>query len=102
MKIAIFSDNFYPEISGISDSVIMLARELVQMGHEVHFFAAKYSAKDHAVASIENKELDLGEKVKVHRFWSLPMLGSPTKQSRVVIPFGLRCLKFRKEKFILT
>jgi 1,2-diacylglycerol 3-alpha-glucosyltransferase len=99
MKIAIFSDNFYPEISGISDSIIMLAKELVQMGHEVHFFGAKYSKKDFKKASMPYEELDLGEKVKVHRFWSLPMLGSPTGQSRVVIPFGLRLLKFRKEKF---
>lgn len=99
MKIAIFSDNFYPEISGISDSVVLLAKELAQLGHETHFFAAKYSIKDHAKVNLPNQELELGEKIKFHRFWSLPFLGSPTGQSRIVLPFGLRCLKYRKEKF---
>ncbi|HEX8974359.1 MAG TPA: glycosyltransferase [Patescibacteria group bacterium] len=99
MKIAIFSDNFYPEISGISDSIILLGKELAERGHEVHFFAAKYSVKDHAVANLPYGELDLGEGIKFHRFWSLPMLGSPTKQSRVVIPSIFRFWKFRKEKF---
>jgi len=32
MKIAIFSDNFYPEMSGISDSIISLAKELAARG----------------------------------------------------------------------
>ena len=99
MKIAIFSDNFFPEISGISDSVILLGKELAQLGHEIHFFGAKYSASDHAVANLPNVELELGEKIKFHRFWSLPFLGSPTGQSRIVIPFGLRTLSYRKEKF---
>ncbi len=99
MKIAIFSDNFYPEISGISDSIIILGKELVALGNEVHFFGAKYSKNDYALASLSQDELDLGERIKIHRFFSLPMFGSPTGQSRVVIPFGLRLLKFRKEKF---
>lgn len=99
MKIAIFSDNFYPEISGISDSVILLAKEFSDLGHEVHFFAPKYAKSDYDVANIEQKELELGAKIKIHRFWSFPLIGSPTGQSRVVIPFGFRCLKFQKEKF---
>jgi len=99
MKIAIFSDNFYPEISGISDSVIKLGEHLAQRGHEIHYFAAKYSAKDFAKANLPNQELDMGSNVHFHRFWSLPMLGSPTGQSRIVIPFGLRLLKYKKEKF---
>ena len=69
------------------------------MGHEIHFFGAKYSAKDHAKANLPNKELEMGANVKFHRFWSLPFLGSPTGQSRIVVPFGLRILKYRKEKF---
>lgn len=99
MKIAIFSDNFYPEISGISDSVLLLGKELAAMGHEIHYFGAKYSAKDYAKANLPVQEPDMGANVHFHRFWSLPMLGSPTGQSRIVIPFGLRCLKYRKKKF---
>ena len=99
MKIAIFSDNFYPEISGISDSIILLGKSLALMGHEVHFFAAKYADSDYRKANLPNQELQLDEKIKFHRFWSLPFLGSPTGQSRIVIPFGLRSLKYKKEKF---
>lgn len=99
MKIAIFSDNFYPEISGISDSIILLAKELSKLGHEIHFFAPRYSEKDYAVANIEFKEINLGENVKIHRLWSLPYFGSPTKQARFVMPSGIQAFKFRKEKF---
>ncbi len=99
MKIAIFSDNFYPEISGISDSIILLGEELTELGHEVHYFAARYSTKDHQKANLPDEELEMGEKIKFHRFWSLPFLGSPTGQSRIVLPFGLRVLRYRKEKF---
>ncbi|MEI7890408.1 MAG: glycosyltransferase [bacterium] len=99
MKIAIFSDNFYPEISGISDSIVLLAKNLAELGHEVHFFAAAYSASDYAKANLPNKELEINEKIKFHRFWSLPFFGSPTGQSRIVLPFGLRLLKYKKENF---
>ena len=99
MKIAIFSDNFYPEISGISDSVILLAQELAKLGHEIHFFAAAYGASDFAKANLPKQELKMGDKIFFHRFWSLPFFGSPTGQSRIVIPYALRLIKFRKEKF---
>jgi UDP:flavonoid glycosyltransferase YjiC (YdhE family) len=42
MKIASFSENVYPELSGISDSIIALARELAGRGHEIHFFVPRY------------------------------------------------------------
>src|SRR5665647_286871 len=99
MKIAIFADNFWPEITGISDSIILLGKELVTLGHEIHFFAPYYSPKDFKVANIEPKELDLGKNIKIHRLFSFPYIGSPTKQSRVVIPLGIQSLKCRKEKF---
>ncbi len=101
MKIAIFSDNFYPEISGISDSVILLGQKLQDMGHEVHYFAPKYSKKNYQMANVENKELELGKNIKIHRLWSLPFFESPTNQARFVIPLGLLAWKFRREKFDL-
>ena len=99
MKIAIFSDNFWPEITGISDSIVLLGKELVNLGHEIHFFAPYYSAKDFKVANIEPKEMDLGKNIKIHRLFSFPYIGSPTKQSRLVIPLGIQSFKCRKEKF---
>ena len=99
MRIAIFSDNFYPEISGISDSIILLGQNLRENGHEIHYFVPKYSLKNYQTAKLEVKELELGKNIKIHRLFSLPYFGSPTKQARFVIPLGLCALKFHKEKF---
>ncbi len=95
MKIAIFSDNFYPELSGISDSLISLAKELARRGHLVNFYAPEYSSKDYALANLKKEELELGEKIKVSRFFSLHY-PTPTKQGRMVLPWGLRTLSIKK------
>jgi len=97
MKIAIFSDNLYPEMSGISDSVIVLAKNLSKLGQDVVFFAPKYSAKDFKVIGAEAREIDLGDKVKVVRFGALPY-SMPTGQGRLVLPTFWRWLKTKKEK----
>lgn len=97
MRIAIFSDNFYPELGGIQDSLASLGRELDQRDHQVNFYVARCSAKDFAVAKLPVKEINLGRNVRIIRFFSLPVL-SPTKQSRLVIPTGLRWLELKKFK----
>ncbi len=91
MKIAIFSDNFYPELSGIADSIISLARCLAKRGHEVLFCAPRYSRKNYRLVNRPPGEPALGERVRVRRFASLPYPG-PTGQSRLVLPTGLRWL----------
>ena len=88
MKIAIFSDNFYPELSGISDSIITTGRLLAERGHQIHFFAPRYPQT--------NQELS-GENIYVQRLWSFPYPG-PTGQSRVVIPAGRTLLAVHKIK----
>lgn len=97
MRIAIFSDHFYPEIGGIQDSVACLGRELNKRGHHLNFFVAKCSAKDFAKAKLPVKEIDLGANVKITRFFSLPVK-SPTQQSRLVVPNFLRWLAVKKFK----
>lgn len=97
MKIAIFSDNFYPELGGIQDSLASLGRELSGRGHYVNFYVPQCSVNDFAVANISPKEINLGERVKIIRFFSLPV-PSPTKQSRLVIPTGLRFRELEKFK----
>lgn len=92
MRIAIFSDNFYPELSGISDSVISLAKELAKRDHQVHFYAPEYSVTDYRKSKVEDAELDLGPNVGVTRFASF-FFGSGSGQGRAVIPYGLRFLK---------
>ena len=101
MRIAIFSDNFYPEISGISDSIILLAKELASMDYEVHFFVPRYSQKDFAIANISFEELDLGDAITMHRMRSFPYPGSPTKQARIVAPLLQAVSVFRRNKFDL-
>ncbi len=95
MKIAIFSDNFYPELSGIADSIISLAKELAKRGHLINFYVPQYSAKDYSVAGLKKEELNLGEKIKIIRFFSFPYPG-PTKQGRFILPLGLRVFKIKK------
>ncbi len=102
MKIAIFSDNFYPEISGISDSIILLGQKMQELGHEVHYFAPKYSKRNYQMANVKNDELNFGKNIKIHRLQSIPFFESPTKQARFVVPMGILAWKFRNEKFDLV
>lgn len=91
MRIAIFSDNFYPELSGISDSIIALSKELAKRGHFVDFYVPAYSKKDYERANVRDREIDLGPNIKIIRFFSFPYgSGAGTGQGRFVIPDGLR------------
>ncbi len=85
MKIAIFSDNFYPEISGISDSIISLAKELAERGHEIRFYVPRYPAKCHTKVGLKCEEINFGENISVKRLFSVPY-PSGTGQGRAVIP----------------
>jgi len=91
MKIAIFSDNFYPELSGIADSIILLARELAKLNHEIIFYAPRYSAKNYQALNLANQELELDENIKIKRLFSLP---APfiSNYSRIVAPITFPCL----------
>jgi glycosyltransferase involved in cell wall biosynthesis len=85
VKIAIFSDNFYPELSGVADSIAKLATELSKLGHEICFFAPRYGSKDFKVVNLPEKELDLGKNIKVKRLFALPAPFAGA-QSRLVLP----------------
>ncbi|MDO8669697.1 MAG: glycosyltransferase [Candidatus Buchananbacteria bacterium] len=95
MKIAFFSDNFYPELSGISDSIIALAKELAKRGHEINFYVPKYQPKDYNVANLPKQELDLGNNIKIHRLFSFPY-PTATGQSRLVSPIFLSLFGIKK------
>ncbi len=100
MRIAIFSDNFYPELSGVADSIAKLAVELSKLGHEICFFVPRYGAKDFKVVNLPQKELDLGKNIKVKRLFALPapLAGA---QSRLVLPlFSGRIFKNFKPDII--
>ncbi len=82
MKIGIFSDNFYPELSGISDSIISLSKELVKLDHEINFYAPRYSKENYEIAHRPYEELKLSEHINIIRLPSIPF-PAPTKQGRV-------------------
>lgn len=90
MRIAYFSDNFYPEISGISDSILTTGEELRKRGHEVLYVAPQYPKKEFA----KHKPLSVPTK----RLPSLIFPGSPTGQSRIVVPLGFSIPLMRKFK----
>lgn len=88
MRILFYSDNFYPETSGISDSIISTARGLKALGHAVGFVVPKYSDKEYAAVGKTREELLLAEGFKMFRIPSLPFAGSASGQARNVIPLG--------------
>jgi glycosyltransferase involved in cell wall biosynthesis len=85
MRIAIYTDNFHPELGGIQDSVATTARELGARGHAVAIFAPTATQRDYARANLAVEELQLGENVEIHRQFSIAIPGS-TGQSRLTVP----------------
>ncbi len=85
MRIAIFSDQFYPELSGVVDSIIALGKELAKRGHDVHFYVPRYSERDYQKVGLHEKDSEFGEKIGITRISSFP-LASPSGQGRIVMP----------------
>ena len=96
MRIAFFTDNFYPELSGISDSVVTIARELASRGDDILICAPSAPAKSFEIGGVAVGEIDLGPRVIVKRLWSMgvPMA---TGQARAVIPFFSGTTAFLRE-----
>ena len=88
MKIAIFTDIFYPSLGGVEDATADLAKALGQKGHEVTIFAP---------SGLSGKELDLGERVKIRRLLSIPCPGK-IPGGRIIIPFGGGYRLLKKER----
>ncbi len=97
MKIAVFSDNFYPELSGIADSVATAVTELGKRDYTIRIYVPEYSVENYKLAGLSLKEPNLGKKVSLYRLKSLPFLG-PTKQSRAVIFSPLILSEIKKFK----
>ena len=97
MKIALFSENFYPALSGISDSIMLLAQELSGHGHHVRFYVPTYAQRDYRRGDTIAPEYAPGGNIEVIRF---PSLSFPpaSEQRRVVIPIGRAWFSLRKWK----
>ena len=97
MKIAFFSDNFYPELSGVADSISLTGQELARRGHSVTYFVPCYGKKDYEKAGVSLKELALGPNVQIRRIFSFPY-PAPTLQGRAAIFNPFRGF-FLRERF---
>ncbi len=89
MRIAFFTDSFYPELGGIQDSILLTARALGERGHDIVIHAPSASPRDYRLAGLPAEEVDLGERVRVRRLFSVPVPSS-TGQSRLLLPTGQR------------
>lgn len=90
MRIAYFSDNFYPELSGITDTIITTGKQLRKRGHQIAYIGPYYSPKDYTVAKRQppaTKQDDTIDGMPIVRLPSFP-IPSPTGQSRFAIPWG--------------
>jgi 1,2-diacylglycerol 3-alpha-glucosyltransferase len=83
MRIAFFSDNFYPEISGISESIITTGTELARRGHTVLYVAPWYPRR-----SYEAGRDPVRDGLRVVRLPSVPFFNSPTGLGRIALPVG--------------
>ncbi len=87
MKLAFYTDSFFPELGGIQDSIETLARALGDRGHRLLIVAPRPARRDYRVAGLTPAELDLGGGVRIERLPALPLPGS-TGQTRLALPAG--------------
>lgn len=87
MRVAIFTDNFYPELGGIQDSILATVREFGQRGHRIMLIAPSASHRDYARVGRAPTEPDLGSNVRIRRVPSVHVPSS-SQQSRLAIPIG--------------
>ena len=85
MRIAMFTDYFYPELGGIQDSVAIVSRALAARGHLIDIHAPRYGRRDYHRIDARMEEPDLGPNVRIFRRVSVPFPSS-TRQSRAAFP----------------
>ncbi len=87
LRLAMFTDSFYPELGGIQDSIAACAAELGARGHQVTICAPDAAPRDFARRGLAPIELDMGPNVRVHRSPSVA-LPSSSQQSRLAFTIG--------------
>jgi glycosyltransferase involved in cell wall biosynthesis len=90
MRIAYFSDNSYPELSGITDTILMTGAELKKKGHKVCYIGPQYSPKDYTKSHKPFPSSVAEDTYGGMPFIRLPSfhIPSPTGQSRFALPIG--------------
>lgn len=82
MKIAMFTDAYFPRINGVSVSVKSYATELSRLGHEVCVVCLEYSQEQQKSSFFNEKESDAAAPFKILRIPSLSVVFS--KEDRMV------------------
>lgn len=82
MKIAVFTDTFYPKIDGIVSSIMNSTKELANKGHKIIIFAPKYKDKG---------TIKLHSNIKVYRSFSFPVLSY--KEAKFSVPNIIKIIK---------
>lgn len=102
MRIAMFTDHFFPELGGIQDSIATISRALGQRGHQVDIYAPRYGTRDYRRVGATVRERDLGPNVRVRRRASLPFPSS-TRQSRAALlsPIAWAALAYRAKPDVI-
>jgi glycosyltransferase involved in cell wall biosynthesis len=95
MKIAMFTDHFFPELGGIQDSIATISRALGRRGHRVEIYAPRYGTRDYQLIGATPGERDLGPNVRVRRRLSVPFPSS-TRQSRAALLSPLAATAFAR------
>jgi|TARA_B100001971_G_C18258590_1_gene584524 glycosyltransferase involved in cell wall biosynthesis len=86
MKIAIFTDTFYPKLDGIVTSITNSMKELAKKGHEIIIFAPNYKNKT---------VIKLHPNITVYRCFSFSLLSY--KEVKISIPPILKVIKKIKQ-----
>lgn len=82
MKIAMFTDAYYPRINGVTVSVHSYATELSKIGHKVTVVCLEYTEEQQKNSFFDEKSNDKKSPFKIVRIPSAPLLFS--KEDRMV------------------
>ena len=85
MRVGIFTDTYYPEISGVATSVYELRNSLMEAGHKVFVF------------TVSNSEVDPADFSEIHTYRILSMPFLTLKERRIGIPILKKYLKIVKK-----
>ncbi|HYF12683.1 MAG TPA: glycosyltransferase [Candidatus Paceibacterota bacterium] len=102
MRIAYFSDNFYPEVSGITDSILTQGDEMKKRGHEVLYVAPYYAKRDYEATLVKDEKGNvIPEPEREYNVVHIPSLffpGSPTGHGRIALPLLASLSKVKRFK----
>jgi glycosyltransferase involved in cell wall biosynthesis len=82
MKIAYFTDTYFPEVNGIVTSILGISEKLAQRGHKIIIFCPKYHNK---------KEIQTHRNIRVIRIFAVPLV--TYTEVRVAWPNHIKILR---------